>query len=339
MRTERTTGPLRLSSDDLDKILGILDKIDQGLSPPRFPDRIGRFLRQYGTGRAHLDQILTKNNIERRADGAISGQALQRIEIHPITQPTVRVRGFPLGEVADSLAFSEELGGLTNITMWLKGPIANASYNLLRMNTGLRLSGDYRWTPPARFTPGEAHVEASEIQTKWQHAKCLKAVADDIARPPHALEYVLDYHMGPPGIKYFRCVCAVRRGPTWRILPGLTEPMDLEVAQTLPESRRNLADVELATLLIYREPWSEAWTIVDGDIIDAHGALSHAVTWADSQKEVDGGAMDAEIVSGIRQSLHLAGLRPAEFTGANLTRRLLPAARDVIRWLRGWAGE
>src|SRR5207247_1027471 len=182
--------------------------------------------------------------------------------------PEISVLGFPLGEVAEALTVSEELGGLVNTVMWLKGPVANAAYNLLRTNTGLQLRGDYRWTPPAGITPGEALLEASDSAITWQRARCLKAVADDLFRPPHALEYVLDYRLGPPGIKYFRCVCVANDDKKWRVLPGLTEPKGLELAEALPEVRRTLAGAELATLLIYREPWSNGWTIVNGAVID-----------------------------------------------------------------------
>jgi len=219
--------------------------------------------------------------------------------------------------------------------MWLKGPVANASYNLLRENHGIRLSGDYRWSPPARVTPGEARLEVSEQRITWQAARSLKAVADDLIRPPHALEYVLDYRIGPPGIKYFRCICAAKDRNLWRVLPGLSEPRTLEVAEILPEVRRTLNSIEMAALLIYREPWSKAWTIVDATGIDANDAYTHAIKWADFQRELDGRAIDGTIIGGIRESLRNSGLDPAESAEHNLARSLLPLAREVTRWLHG----
>lgn len=326
---------MRLTPSDLARVLTILEKIDLGKIQPRFPDRIGRYLRQYRTGRQQLDKVLARHALARRADAAISGHALQPIEVHPVLEPKVSVLGFPLGEVADTLAISEELGALTNVIMWLKGPVANAAFNLLREHPGIRLSGDYRWSPPARVTPGEAQLEACERPMTWRNARCLKAVADDLIRPPHALEYVLDFRMGPPGIKYFRCVCAINDDKEWRVLPGLTEPRRLEVADASPEVRRSLKGAELASLLIYREPWSSGWTIADAAIIGANDVLAHAITWADFQRELDGSEVDGTIVAGIRQSLRLSGLRPPEFAEPNLTRTLSLVARDVIRWLRG----
>jgi hypothetical protein len=324
-----------LTTDELAKILGVLDKIDRGLSAPHFPDRIGRFFRQYHTGRARLDEVLSKRGLERRVDAAISGHALRPIEVHPIREPQVSVLEFPLGEVAETLAISEELGGLIHVTMWLKGPIANAAYNVLKEDIGLRLSDDYRWTPPARVTPGEARVEASEMKIAWCDARCLKSVADDLARPPHALEYVLDYRLGEPGIKYFRCVCVVKSESAWQVLPGFGESMHLDVVEILPQARPKLNRAQLAALLIYREPWSPGWTVVDAVVINEEGAFAHAITWADFQKELDGTELDGKMVSGIRQSLRHSGLHLGEFAEPNLRRNLFPAARDVSRWLRG----
>jgi len=119
------------------------------------------------------------------------------------------------------------------------------------------------------------------------------------------------------------------------VLPGLAEPRRLEVADAPSEVRRSLKGAELASLLIYREPWSSGWTIADAAIIGANDVLAHAITWADFQRELDGSEVDGTIVAGIRQSLHLSGLRPPAFAEPNLTRSLSPVARDVVRWLRG----
>jgi hypothetical protein len=326
---------VKLSATELAKLLGILEKIDRGLIHPQVPDRIGRFLRQYGRGRAELDRVLSERLVERRADASISGRALDTIEVHPILEPEVSLLGYPLGEVAETVVISEQLGGLANVIMWLKGPVANAAYNLLRQNPGLRLTGDYRWTPPARVTPGEAHLEPSESVISWQHSRCLKAVADDLLRPPHALEYVLDYRMGPPGLKYFRCVCAVKRGQEWQVLAALTQPRPLEVAAVVRHARLNAE--ELSALLIYCEPWSRAWTIVAAVPINARDALAHAITWADFRRELDGSELDGAIVAAIGDSFRATGLGPADLGEPNLTRSLLPVARDILRWLRGSA--
>ncbi|PYO44750.1 MAG: hypothetical protein DMD33_01975 [Gemmatimonadetes bacterium] len=146
---------------------------------------------------------------------------------------------------------------------------------------------------------------------------------------------MLDYRLGEPGIKYFRCICAVKSDNAWQVLPSFAEPTHLEVAEILPQARRELNRAQLAALLIYREPWSTAWTVVDAVVTDEQNAFAHAITWADFQKELDGTALDGKLVSGIRQSLGVSGLRLGEFAQPNLRRNLFPAARDVTRWLRG----
>jgi hypothetical protein len=164
----------------------------------------------------------------------------------------------------------------------------------------------------------------------------LKAVADDLVRPPHALEYVLDYRMGPPSLKYFRCVCALKRRGEWQVLPALSRPRPLEVAQTLAEAKSSLtlSGDALAMLLIYREPWSRAWTIGGATTIEAEDALAHCITWADFQRELDGSEINATIIGGVGESLRSSGLRAAALAEPNFTRSLLPAARQIVRWLR-----
>jgi hypothetical protein len=326
---------VKLKTADLATVLRILEKIDAGLVSPRMPGRIGRFLRQYEQGRAQLGRILKQSAVEARADGAVSGRGLGMIGLRALLAPEVSLLGFPLGEVAGTIAVSEQLGGVVTVDMWLKGPIANKAYNLLRESAGLRLTGDYRWTPPTRLTPGEASLEPEEFAVGWQKARCLKAVADDILRPPHALEYVLDYRMGSPGLKYFCVVCAVRRADEWMVLPALTEHKMLRVATSTAWSHSN--GRELCALLIYCEPWSRDWIVAAAAPISDEDALAHAISWADFRRELDGSELDPMTVSGIRESFEACGLTPIDLGQPNLTRSLLPVARDVVRWLRGCA--
>jgi hypothetical protein len=329
---------VRLTAGQLQEIVAILEKIDAGLICPKISGEIGRFLRQYSRGRIELDSVLARRNVGRREDDAISGQSVGAIEVYPLVDPHVRLLGYPLGELAEMLAVSEELGGLTNLVLWLRGSTANAVYNLLRTtSSGVRLIGDFRWTPPARLTPGEARLEPGSQAVGWQEARCLKAVADDILRPPHALEYVLDYRLGPPGLKYFRCITAIKRRAHWQVLPGLSTLRPLDTVETLLERSPSIQVGEdaLAMLLIYREPWSTKWTIVTGASIEAATALAHSITWADFRRELEGTHTDAAIIHGLRESLSAAGVQPPNFAESNLTRRLVPIARDILCWLRG----
>jgi len=323
---------VRLDTQELAKLLKVLEKIDRGLARPRIPGHIGRFLRQYARGRMELGKVLAENNVVRRSDGVISGRTLRAVEVCPIIDAEVSLLGFPMGEVAETVAISEQLGGLLNMTMWLKGPVANSTFNLLRENPGLRLTGDYRWTPPARLTPGEACIEPLEAVAGWHRVRCLKAVADDLARPPHALEYVLDYRLGPPGLKFFRSVCVMKHRNKWLVLPGLAQPRPLEIAGVVPRAK----DIhELSALLIYREPWSPAWTVVAAVPVTEEDVLAHATAWADFRKELEDSKVDAAIIGGINDALRATGLRPTEFGQPYLVHNLFPIACQLLKWLHG----
>lgn len=327
---------MKLTAAELSGILAILEKIDRGLAKPQVPGRVGRFLRQYQHAQDQIDTILKSCNVERRADAALSGNSLGTIGLYPLFRPEVSVLEFPLGEVAQTLAISESIGGLIDVVMWLKGVAANSAYNVLGDHAGVRLSGDYRWTPLARITTGEAFVEPGYGKIGWSDARCLKAVADDLSRPPHAMEYVLDYRIGRPGIKYFRSICAKKRNDQWVVLPAFGGTQPLEISETLPEVATLLKRVDLAILLAYREPWSNAWTIVRGFAITPEEVFAHCVIWADFQREVLGEAeIDARIAAGIRESLSASGLTSAERSMPQPSRELLPVARSVLAWLRG----
>lgn len=324
---------MKLSADQLAEVVTILEKIDAGKGLPRAPERMGRFLRQYRSGRARISEILAEQGIEARADAAVSGLHIGAIEIHPVAPTVVRVLGFPLGEVAETVAISEQLGAITNVVMWLTSPIANAAYNFLRNDGGVRLTGDYRWTPAARLTPGESRVETSHVSVGWQDARCLKAVSDDLDRPPHAVEYFIDYRLGSPGIKYFRCVCVLLTANQVKVLPGLSQPRPLELAG----GKKILSELgvgKTAMLLIYREPWSNAWTIVAGIEIDSEGAAAHAIAWADFQRELDGSDVDGAVVRAVHESLSRAGIHSSSAPKPNMTRSLLPAAKHFLGALR-----
>jgi hypothetical protein len=324
-----------LTAEQFTTILEVLAKIDQGATHPRIPGHIGLFFRQYeGTGK-RLDDILIRNDAARRKDGFVSGRTFDSIELHSLLEPKVSLLEFPLGEVADTLSVSEELGGLVNLVMWLKSPIANSAFNDLRNGFSLLLSGDYRWSPGRRLTIGESQLKRSYSKLDWRNARCLKAVADDMDRPPHAMEYILDYRFGPPSLKFFRCICAVNHDGGWQVLPALTKPRPLYIASMLPDCMDGSDIPRLALLLVYREPWSSGWTIAKGVSIEPADVLAHAITWADFKQELDGIPNDGIIVRGIRNTLRESGLATPDFADANLNRRMLPLARDIQSWLRG----
>ena len=335
MRSLEAHDPVRVTPGQFEQVCGVLDGIDEKGIRPRISGHIGLFLRQYARGRRELDRIIQVSGVQPRADGAMSGNPLGAVDVHSLMETRVDVLDLPLGEVADTLCVSEALGGIVRLVLWLKGPNANAMYN--RLNDGhpsLQLSGDYRWTPPTRLTPGEADLDLADRRIGWEEARCMKAVADDIGRPPHALEYVREYRLGPPGLKYFRTVCVRRSGKEWQVLPALSEAVTLKIERGPPDHANDDGGGEFAKLLVYREPWS-GWTIVDQTSIDANAVLSHSVAWIDFQRGLQDSAVTPELVRAARGALRAAEVRVEELSSLSLTQGLLPSARDVVRHLRG----
>ena len=324
---------MTLSRSQLADILGILEKIDRGLIQPRFSDRIGRFLRQYESGRRELRAVLRQQSNSCRSDGAVSGKLLGAIEVHALIDPEVDVLGFPLGETASTLVVSEQLGGLLNLRMWLTAGTAQAAFNELRDASAVRLVGDYRWTPLAQVTPGEARIESAGGSLSWRGARCLKAVADDLLRPPHAVEYVLDYRLGPPGLKFFRTICASRANGVWQALPCFGQARTFKVCAAAVGDDIPRGDVLL--LLVYREPWSIDWTIVRAVAIQPDEALAHALTWAHLRSELSGESFDPVTVTAAREALRAWGVKPSHLGPVNLDQQLLPVTKTLLQYIRG----
>jgi len=295
---------------------------------------MGRFLRQYRDGKTQVDQVLADCGVKRRADGAVSGATLGSVNFTALSELRVSALGFPLGKIADTLTISEELGSLAYLCMWLNSPIAQAAYRRVRRFSTLTLSGDYRWSSPSRLTTGVASIEPGPVRIGWQHMRCLKAVAEDLIRPPHALEFVLDYRIGPPGLKFFRCVCAIREGAKWQVLPALADTRPLAVLGSLPDCVATVQGAELAALLIYCEPWSRTWMIADALEIQPDDAFAHALSWADFQRELSELSFDNAVIEGVGQRFRELGMHVVRAEDANLTRSLLPFARALIRELR-----
>jgi hypothetical protein len=205
--------------------------------------------------------------------------------------------------------------------------------------TSVSLSGSYRWFAPSRLTPGEAAVAAVDTQGDWRTARFLKATADDVSRAPHALEYVLDYRLGRPGLKVFRSM-VVRAGESgFLILPGIDAPArPLAFAEPIDSRLTSLNDGEIAIVFAYVEPWSRKWVVIDVRRTDAAGCLAHVVTWADFQAELgDRPALTQSDFSTLHAGLVRAGLDPPpphEVIEQVPARELARPARALVRWLR-----
>ena len=285
------------------------------------------------SGRRDVRAFLALQSVPCRSDGAVSGRSLGAIEMHSLIEPEVDVLAFPLGEAASTLVVSEELGGILNVRMWLKAGTALAAFNVLRETSTLRLLGDYRWTPLAQLTPGEAQAESTDGSLSWRDARCLKVVADDLLRPPHALEYVLDYRMGPPGLKCFRTMCATRENGMWHALPCFGQSRNFNVSEIA--TKDSIPKGELLLLLVYREPWSNDWTIVRATTIQPAEALAHAVIWAHFRSELASEVFSATAVTAARESLRAWGTKTDDVGDLNLSQHLLPAAKTLLRSVRG----
>ena len=324
---------MKLNVQELEKVLRILEKIDAGSADPKIPGPIGRFLRQYRDGTRLIKEVLDSQSINRRVDGAISGQSLGKVEVHPLSTIHANALAFPLGEAADTLAISEQLGGLAYVCMWLKGPVANAAFNILTTGSSLTLEGDYRWTPLARLTTGEAVAVGGELKPAWQEFRCLKAVADDLLRPPHALEFVVDYRIGRPGLKFFRCVCAERLAGSWQVLPALGQRKPIVIEGTECDTS-TIRVGGVATLLVYCEPWSSGWTIARALPVNINEAVGHAVTWIDFQHELRAIPFDASKELSVRGHFRSIGLTLSSDPAPNLIRSLLPVPLQLLRSIR-----
>jgi hypothetical protein len=320
-----------LSRTQLADILRILEKIDRGRIQPRFGDRIGGFLRQYASGRRELCSVLAQQSTSLRSDGAVSGKLLGAIEVHALIEPEVDVLAFPLGETASTLVVSEQLGGILNLRMWLNAGTAQAAYNVLREASAVRFIGDYRWTPLAHVTPGEARIEPAGGSLSWRDVRCLKMVADDLLRPPHSVEYVLDYRLGPPGLKFFRTICASRANGVWQALPCFGQARALKVSAAAGVS---VPSSDLLLLLVYREPWSIDWTIVRAVAIGPDEALAHALSWAHLRSELSGESFDAVTVTTAREALRVWGVKSSHLGPVNLDQGLLPVAKILLQYIR-----
>jgi hypothetical protein len=219
--------------------------------------------------------------------------------------------------------------------MWLSGTSGMAAFNMLRDSpaVAVRLSGDYRWTVPARITVGESDRAACADAVDWERAPCLKAVADDLCRPPHAAQYVWDESVAPAGPKYFRCICAQRVGSSWNVLPAFQTALPLPCLEEREAS--DVGDGELWALLVYSEPWSlGSWRIVSKKSITVEAAYQHAVAWSDAQAELDDTASSRqERRTGITDAFDQAGLGRVMGGVPRTESLLLPLARRLRRYL------
>jgi hypothetical protein len=200
------------------------------------------------------------------------------------------------------------------------------------------VSGTYRWFAPSRLTTGEADIDTVGVDRPWTHARFLKATADDISRSPHALEYVLDYRLGEPGLKAFRAFVIRAAAGGYSILSGL-DAAAREIALTSHDGRlAHVGEGDTAIVFAYVEPWSREWVAIDVKPIDAAGCFEHLATWADFKAELDERPqLTAADLNTVRRAVIADGLQPPDVVDVISglpPRQLSRPARALVRWLR-----
>lgn len=320
----------------LTDLLKFLEQIDEGrVQVPAFPGHVGRFLRQYERGRSDILQVLARDGLQPRSDGVLSGVGVGSIEVHTVDSIRVKTHDYLVGESGDALCLSEQLGGLIRLTLWLNAASARSAFNALNWHSCFRASGDYRWYAPGRVSTGESEISACVGRLDWRSARCLTAVADDLFRPPHAHEYLVDFRLGEPGIKYFRSICAIRDLGGWRALPGFGPSRPLHILRIAPAAAIAIGNAPLVKFLVYRQPWSEDWIVVDAMKATPDDVGGHAITWADFQLELGAPISEPSVVAAVREALREAGVVTTGLGSVNTNRSLLPAACSIQRYLRG----
>ena len=330
-----TVGPA-----DLAELARVIDGVYEGKPAPRVGGRLGQYLRRCSLGRFEAQQLLVREGLSTTKGGWVSGAEIGPVTLAPLAPLEGSVPNDLWGPVEHLPALAEALGGVVDLTLWTSAAAANRAHVLLSgSTTPISLSGTYRWFAPSRLTPGEATVEAVDAQTDWRHVRFLKATADDASRAPHALEYVLDYRIGKPGLKAFRSLVVRAHEGRFLVLPGIDSPArPLTFAEPVDARLMSLNDGEVAMVFAYVEPWSSKWVVIDVQPTDAAGCLAHVVIWADFQAEIrDRTALAPSDLGALRASLVGAGLDPPpphEVIGQVPSRELTRPARALVRWLR-----
>ncbi len=332
---------MRLSGDELRALTRVLEGIDDGKAPPRVAGPVGLFFRQYARYRREVVHVLARAGIATSADGHVRGADLGPIEMTPLSSTSIAIPNDLWGPVTHVPVLSEELAHVVDLTLWLSAGAGNEVDRLLTVDRvpAVRLAGAYRWHAPHRVTPGEASPAPAETDVRWQVARCLKATADDLASPPHPLEYTLDFRLGPPGLKAFRTFVGRYERERVEVLPG-RGARTLSISLELPrESVQGLRRGGLVMVLGFREPWGGGWTAAAAEAVDETTALAHSFTWADFRLEVEGSPPLAdgdtlELMAALRDAGITVPRADAALERAALSRRALPPALAVARWLR-----
>lgn len=332
---------MKLTGDELAQLVRIVNRILEGEDAPRARGPVGQFLRGCEHGRRDVQHLLARNGVRTREGGWVPGDEIGSIEVRPLGDLESAVPSELYGPVETAPTLCEQLGAVTELTLWTSARAANRVRVLLARNdrATVRLEGRYRWFAPSRVTPGESSAEAIDGSAGWDTARCLKAVAEDVGRPPHPLEYVLDYRLGKPGLKVFRVFAGRKSDSRFEVLSATSQgPRRVEVTAQTREVEATLATSSPCLVLASREPWDETWHLIDAEPTTDEGCFDHVVAWADFRAEVLGQSrLSHPDLEALRVALAEAGIevdRKLDLTGANLTRSLVAPAALLLRWFR-----
>jgi hypothetical protein len=328
---------LNLSVSQLRDLAKVLDRIDEGkISAPRVKGPIGMYLRQYAEARIAAVEALGAGPMKSEW---IPGENLFSLDLSPVTPLNLHLGNELMGSVTTGVVVSETVGTTFRAALWTSARAANAMARIWTRDpaANVRLSGAFRWYPPARITPGEAMVERLNQPGGWEQIRCLKYAGDDIGRSPLAPTFHIDWSSEPFAIKSYRVVCLQRVDRGWKVVGGLrTDPaqVHVEFAESKPDS-------DLALALVWTTPWApQTWRVADSRSIEPNHAVAHLITWADHLRELraEGPPSGVELKA-LERTLTNAGIAGASLTTglelATLDRRLDPSATAWARRLRG----
>lgn len=330
---------MSLSAEQRAKLLDIVTRIeDGGLAPPRVRGPVGRFLHEFALLRTRVPQLVASE------DNFVRGAAVGEILVTPLAQLDERIKSGMLGEVASTIAFSEELAGPVNVTLWGSARPANRLRNIwFTSPTTVRLVGNYRWFAPRRLTPGTALVTEADASFNRWNARCLKFMADEFLSDPPAVAYRWDIAFGPGDFRVFRVVVLYRSAHGWAVVPStedrLSRTVSVSVSARLPAG--DLDEARLLLGLVARDPWDSRWSLVEATAVGPDQALGHMISWADLTRELlgQGSPAPAEILA-FERTLSAIGHTATRAHGlaeANLSRAIPAAVKPLAAWSRGLA--
>lgn len=328
---------MTLSGEHRLALLNIVTEVEEGRIPiPRVGGSVGRFLGEVGTLNTQIGRLVPHEGY------FVPGNEIGAICLTPLAPLSEHIESDLVGEKASTIAFSEELAGLVNVTLWAKAGSANQLRNIwLRDNSSVCIAGAFRWFAPRRITPGTSSVEELPKRSSIWDARCLKYVAEDFLATPPAVSYRWDRSFGPPDFRTIRIGAVFQVLDGWAVVPShqerLAQPVLIDHSSSMlaPRSR----DSPFALVLMIRDPWDNRWTVAATRHVDANGVLAHLITWADHKRELLSlPPPDAQEIVALQRVLSSIG-HPANrddaFVQANLHRQVAPTLGSFAAWTRG----